>query len=235
MLQVVAHLQIPSSSSSSCSFGIPDQICVQDADSLQKLDADDLNLKFPVIAKSLVADGSAKSHQMYLVLNREGLHKLEMEMEPPLVLQQFVNHGGVVFKVYVVGDYVNCVKRASLPDYFNWDTNLSLVSFAQISNLPTPTTKPEVEEADPMPPLSFLTDLAKALRDALKLHLFNFDVIRDTSMSKRSPDHHYYVIDINYFPGYAKMPSYENVFTDFLLDILCQRCPPSTLTPKPTN
>jgi inositol-1,3,4-trisphosphate 5/6-kinase/inositol-tetrakisphosphate 1-kinase len=27
------------------------------------------------------------------------------------------------------------------------------------------------------------------------------------------------VIDINYFPGYAKMPGFESVLTNFLLDL----------------
>ncbi|CDP04924.1 unnamed protein product [Coffea canephora] len=73
----------------------------------------------------------------------------------------------------------------------------------------------EEEEAAQMPPVSFLARLAKALRNALGLHLFNFDVIRDGRFGNR-----YLVIDINYFPGYAKMPSYETVLTDFFLDLL---------------
>jgi inositol-1,3,4-trisphosphate 5/6-kinase/inositol-tetrakisphosphate 1-kinase len=28
------------------------------------------------------------------------------------------------------------------------------------------------------------------------------------------------VIDINYFPGYAKMPGYETVLTDFFCDVV---------------
>ncbi|KAM3322329.1 hypothetical protein P3S67_003480 [Capsicum chacoense] len=69
-------------------------------------------LKFLVIAKPLVADGNAKSPKMFLVFNKDGLRKLT----PPIVLQEFGKHGGVIFKVYVVGDYVKCVKRKSLPD-----------------------------------------------------------------------------------------------------------------------
>ena len=38
------------------------------------------------------------------------------KLRPPLVLQEFVNHGGVIFKVYIVGDHVTCIKRRSLPD-----------------------------------------------------------------------------------------------------------------------
>ena len=64
----------------------------------------------------------------------------------------------------------------------------------------------EEEATAQMPPMSFLTHLAKALRNALGLHLFNFDVIRDSRSGNR-----YLVIDINYFPSYAKMPSYKIV------------------------
>ena len=58
--------------------------------------------------------------------------------------------------------------------------------------------------------------LAKALREALGLNLFNADVIRDGKDGRTR----YLIIDINYFPGYAKLPSYEPFFTDFLLDVV---------------
>ncbi|CAL9047003.1 unnamed protein product, partial [Musa banksii] len=34
---------------------------------------------------------------------------------------------------------------------------------------------------------------------------------------------HYLVIDINYFPGFAKMPSYEGVLTDFFWNIVHEK------------
>ena len=40
-------------------------------------------------------------------------------------------------------------------------------------------------------------------------------MIRDTRLGNR-----YLVIDINYFPGYAKMPSYERVMTDFFWNVV---------------
>lgn len=44
---------------------------------------------FVSVAKPLVADGSAKSHELSLAYDQHSLQKLE----PPLVLQEFVNHG----------------------------------------------------------------------------------------------------------------------------------------------
>lgn len=215
MLQVVSDLRIPQDQET---FGVPKQIVIRDRSAL--LDANSLAmLRFPVIAKPLVADGSARSHDMALVSRQDGLIK----QKPPLVLQEFVNHGGVVFKVYVVGDYVKCVKRKSLPDVSEdkLEGIEGSLSFSQISNMTTEGYWEEtyyetmhLEEAE-MPPLSFITSLAQGLRREMGLNLFNFDAIRDNGVRN-----HYLIIDINYFPGYEKMPSYEVVLTDFFSDVL---------------
>lgn len=218
MLQVVSELETPPQEKET--FGIPSQIVVYDSMSLSDSRAVGA-LRFPVIAKPLVADGSAKSHKMSLVFHRDGLLKLK----PPLVLQEFVNHGGVIFKVYVVGDYVKCVKRKSLPDVSleKLDSTEGSLSFCQVSNMTTQDkTQEEYYESmqleAEMPPLSFLTDIARGLRRALRLNLFNFDVIRDANSGN-----HYFVIDINYFPGYAKMPSYETILVNFFCKIVRTR------------
>ncbi|RCV43627.1 hypothetical protein SEVIR_9G314500v4 [Setaria viridis] len=215
MLQVVSDLD--HAADKDRTFGIPSQVVVYDAAAL----ADSgllAALRFPLIAKPLVADGTAKSHKMSLVYHREGLGKLR----PPLVLQEFVNHGGVIFKVYVVGGHVTCVKRRSLPDVSPEDDASAegSVSFSQVSNLPTERTAEEyygeksLEDAV-MPPAAFVNQIAGGLRHALGLQLFNFDMIRDVRAGDR-----YLVIDINYFPGYAKMPGYETVLTDFFWEMV---------------
>ncbi|CAN6542194.1 unnamed protein product [Malus baccata var. baccata] len=194
MLQVVSELKIEHESNT---FGIPKQIVIYDKETLFDRQAWE-GLKFSVIAKPLVADGSAKSHKMALVFNHDGLDNLK----PPIVLQEFVNHGGVIFKVYVVGGYVKCVKRESLPDVSEEEKLGSLdglMSFSQISNLANN------ERTDD----NFITDIARCLQQAMKLNLFNFDVIRDARFGNR-----YLIIDINYFPGYAKMPGYETPLPD---------------------
>ncbi|KAF7829209.1 inositol-tetrakisphosphate 1-kinase 1-like [Senna tora] len=215
MLQAVSELTIEDRDET---FGIPKQIVIYDSETLFDRQAWE-TLKFPVIAKPLVADGSAKSHKMALVYNHESLNKLK----PPIVLQEFVNHGGVIFKVYVVGQYVRCVKRKSLPDVSEDKLAVSedLLAFSQVSNLATNERIDDMYykmmhlDDTEMPPVSFITEIARGLRHAMKLNLFNFDVIRDSRFGNR-----YLIVDINYFPGYAKMPGYETVLTDFFCDIM---------------
>nr|AAC28859.1 inositol 1,3,4-trisphosphate 5/6-kinase [Arabidopsis thaliana] len=219
MLEVITQLRFPVSDSER--FGVPEQVVVMDSSVLSGGGALG-ELKFPVIAKPLDADGSAKSHKMFLIYDQEGMKILKA----PIVLQEFVNHGGVIFKVYVVGDHVQCVKRRSLPDISEEKigTSKGSLPFSQISNLTAQEDK-NIEygedrslEKVEMPPLSFLTDLAKAMRESMGLNLFNFDVIRDAKDANR-----YLIIDINYFPGYAKMPSYEPVLTEFFWDMVTKK------------
>ncbi|KAI3744033.1 hypothetical protein L1987_57105 [Smallanthus sonchifolius] len=198
MLEPIPQLHIPN-------LNIPNQLLVQDTETLISTTKD---LVFPVIAKPLLADGTTNAHNMSLVFNHEGLTK-GLELDPPLVLQQFVNHGGVIFKVYVAGGYVKCVKRSSLPDVSNEGDGV--MSFSQVSS--SVISGDNSDEKPKMPVAEFLVEVAEGLRQALGLHLFNFDLIKDDKSDG------YLVVDINYFPGYEKLPFYESVMTDFFLNV----------------
>ncbi|KAL5568274.1 hypothetical protein UlMin_024849 [Ulmus minor] len=204
MLEFVNQLKITRQNEK---FGVPNQVLVGDSEGLSN---SDLGLTFPVIAKPLMANGNANSHELFVVLNSKGLEFLKDKT--PIVLQEFVNHSGVIFKVYVAGKEVQCVKRRSLPDISNDHASMSsdgIIPFSRISAI----AEEHLEKAE-LPPSGFVEEIARALQEELGLRLFNFDLIRNNSCDK------YLVIDINYFPGYAKIPSYELLLTDFFLDIL---------------
>lgn len=213
MLQDVADLNL---SISYGSVGVPRQVVIEEGMSSSSIpDAvAKAGLSFPIVAKPLYSDGSAKSHELWLAYDRNSLEILE----PPLVLQEFVNHGGILFKVFIIGEAIKVVRRFSLPDVsehnllekagaFRYPRVSCAAASADNADLP-----PSIAE---LPPWPLLEKLARELRQRLGLQLFNLDIIRERGTSNR-----YYVIDINYFPGYSKMPDYENVFTDFLLTLV---------------
>jgi inositol-1,3,4-trisphosphate 5/6-kinase/inositol-tetrakisphosphate 1-kinase len=198
------------------SVGIPRQLVVtSDPASVPELVAG-VGLKLPLVAKPLVADGTAKSHAMALAYDERSLATLE----PPLVLQEFVNHGGILFKVYVIGEEVNVVKRLSLPDMEDGKEgdDLGVRSFSRVSSAAASLNEAGFEAvsktAGELPPEALLRKLAEQLRQRLGLHLFNLDMIRENGAGNK-----YYIIDINYFPGYGKMPEYESAFVNFLLSL----------------
>uniref|UniRef100_A0ACD5ZKQ5 Uncharacterized protein n=1 Tax=Avena sativa TaxID=4498 RepID=A0ACD5ZKQ5_AVESA len=199
------------------SLGAPSQVTINDAADLADPDLAAGALRFPLIAKPLDVDGSASSHAMCLVYRRDGLAGLR----PPVVLQEFVNHGGVLFKVYVVGGHATCVRRRSLPDVpaerlLDLAADAS-VPFANVSSLTTvhADTEDDVGDDAEMPPPGFVDEVARGLRQALGLHLFNFDMIRG-----RKAGGQYFIIDINYFPGFDKLPGYEIALTDFFDEMI---------------
>ncbi|XXG48942.1 hypothetical protein AAC387_Pa02g3259 [Persea americana] len=206
MLQDVADMNLHGK------VGVPRQLVIRDSSSIP-VEVTKAGLKLPLVAKPLVVDGSSKSHQLSLAYDRFSLSKLD----PPMVLQEFVNHGGVLFKVFIVGETIKVVRRSSLPNVSECEllNNFGLYQFPRVSSA---TTSADDAGLDPsvaeLPPLPLLERLARELRHRLGLQLFNMDIIREFGSKDR-----FYVIDINYFPGYGKMPEYENIFTDFLLSL----------------
>eukprot|EP00475_Leptophrys_vorax_P033783 TRINITY_DN5368_c0_g1_i1.p1 TRINITY_DN5368_c0_g1~~TRINITY_DN5368_c0_g1_i1.p1 ORF type:complete len:163 (-),score=2.81 TRINITY_DN5368_c0_g1_i1:226-714(-) len=114
-----------------------------------------------------------------------------------------------------------CRSPVSLADTHAQDLSNpdGLRSFCQVSNLPGLGRKAgEVADASlshvELPPADLMVAISGRLRKNLGLRLFNFDLIRD----QRSKDR-FYIVDINYFPGFAKMPGYEHVMSDFFASL----------------
>lgn len=198
--------------------GVPRQLVIKrDASSIPD-EVAKAGLTLPLVAKPFFADGSTKSHELSLAYDQSSLQKLE----PPLVLQEFVNHGGVLFKVYIVGETIKVVRRFSLPDVGARELSKTSGVFrvprvsCAAASADDADLEPDVAE---LPPRPLLERLARELRRRLGLRLFNLDIIREHGTQDR-----YYVIDINYFPGLGKLPEYEHIFTDFLLSLVQSKC-----------
>jgi hypothetical protein len=69
-------------------------------------------ITFPVICKPLEACGTPQSHLMMVLVSATDLTLLTT----PCVLQQYHNHSGVFFKVYVIDKEVMFFRRPSLPN-----------------------------------------------------------------------------------------------------------------------
>mmetsp|Transcript_18951 Transcript_18951/g.38107 ORF Transcript_18951/g.38107 Transcript_18951/m.38107 type:complete len:354 (+) Transcript_18951:267-1328(+) len=67
---------------------------------------------YPIIVKPLPAAGTKASHHMLVVLNRRGLRRVQF----PCIVQEYANHDGRLYKVYVLGDTVRVFPRGSLPN-----------------------------------------------------------------------------------------------------------------------
>ncbi|XP_042005134.1 inositol-tetrakisphosphate 1-kinase 3-like [Salvia splendens] len=207
MLEVVAELNLTDPYGK---VGVPEQLVIKKDSSSIPDSVNMAGLRLPLVAKPLFA----KSHELSLAYDELSLQKLE----PPLVLQEFINHGGVLFKVYIVGEAIKVLRRFSLPDVSKRELNSSagVYRFPRVSCAAASADEADLDpHVAELPPRPLLERLAKELRHRLGLRLFNLDMIREHGTQDR-----YYIIDINYFPGYGKMPGYEHIFTDFLLSLV---------------
>ena len=95
-------------------------VAVAGTESQVRAQVDAASLRFPLLAKSMRADGSSDSHKVAIIHDEDGLACVARGtvpgLKPPCVIQEYVNHGGCLFKVYVVGDDVTMTRRKSLPD-----------------------------------------------------------------------------------------------------------------------
>ncbi|XP_064195658.1 inositol-tetrakisphosphate 1-kinase-like isoform X1 [Anguilla rostrata] len=190
-------------------------------------------ITLPFICKTRVAHGT-NSHEMALIFSEEDLK----DVKPPCVIQSFINHNAVLYKVFVVGESYTVVERPSLKNFPSGPAEFSGTGrLSQLGNMDgryrTSTTRVLKREAIffnshnvSKPECS--SDLTS--RDNVEgvFQLPSDDVIRELSKAVRqalgvslfgidviisNQTGQHAVIDINAFPGYEGVPEF---FTDLL-------------------
>eukprot|EP00978_Attheya_sp_CCMP212_P016987 scaffold44965_cov47-Attheya_sp.AAC.1 len=121
---------------------------------------------YPLIAKPLAAAGTSESHKMVIVLRPSGLDCI---LPMPSLLQEYANHDGVLYKVYVLGDTVRVFARPSLPNLPEGDVLLDFVEFDSQRPYPTLTDFLKVHHMTNPPTTTFetATDQNKRKMDAM--------------------------------------------------------------------
>eukprot|EP00890_Picochlorum_soloecismus_P001327 jgi/Picsp_1/2195/NSC_05659-R1_protein len=207
-------------------------------------------LKYPIVAKSLWADGRPGSHDIAVIWSDKGIERLLLNknsnsngcgrsLQLPVLLEQYVNHGECLFKVYVLGDQHVMVTRPSLHlKEFPWNKNQlyttdnAIEYFNRVSAYPRSRSWGNEDLAPeghgvPTPPQWLWKGIANHLRKIMGLTLFNFDIIvplepptgQEGLIKQRSPDGLIHLIDINYYPGVEKLPNSEEVIVQFLCNL----------------
>lgn len=164
-------------------------------------------LAFPFICKTRVAHGT-NSHEMAIVFNQEGLSAIR----PPCVVQSFINHNAVLYKVFVVGEAYTVVQRPSLKNFSAGASDRESIFFNS-HNVSKPesssvlTALDKIEGVFERPSDEVIRELSRALRRALGVSLFGIDIIINNQTGQHA------VIDVNAFPGYEGVSEF---FTDLL-------------------
>ena len=191
----------------------PNYLVVHERSPCYSPDLDRASIQFPVITKSLPACGSAYSHTMGVVLTEEGLHAFD----PPFIIQEYYNHNCILFKVFIIGDFLHVVRRPSLRN-FDPRTEHGLRQEDLIFNSQDPPPPHlfdgsiAIEDASlwPNPPEEVLRALNRGLQEHFGVHLLGFDVITQVETGR------YAVVDVNFFPSYKGVPNMGKRMASFL-------------------
>lgn len=172
-----------------------------DIDTIKKVTA---NLHFPLLAKPKSGCSTTDSHMLRIATTPEAL----VGVPTPTMLQEYINHGGIVYKIYTLGDQIEVTARTSTRDVA-LDENLILDFHSQHSNEDNGLwARPQ--ELDKVPlPIDDFQKMSKAIRNSLNMQLIGFDILKDHSNK-------YWIVDINFFPGYKNVvdvwPKFYNFF-----------------------
>uniref|UniRef100_A0A1A8H7Q9 Inositol-tetrakisphosphate 1-kinase n=2 Tax=Nothobranchius korthausae TaxID=1143690 RepID=A0A1A8H7Q9_9TELE len=186
-------------------------------------------LTFPFICKTRVAHGT-NSHEMAIIFNEEDLK----DVKPPCVIQSFINHNAVLYKVFVVGESYTVVERPSLKNFPSGPADRKAIFFNS-HNVSKPesssdlTSRENVEGVSEPPNDDVIRELCRLLREALGVSLFGIDVIINNQTGQHA------VIDINAFPGYEGVPEFFNDLLNHITSVLQSQNPdfaPSGEQPK---
>ncbi|XP_029983500.1 inositol-tetrakisphosphate 1-kinase [Sphaeramia orbicularis] len=186
-------------------------------------------LTFPFICKTRVAHGT-NSHEMAIIFSEEDLK----DVKPPCVIQSFINHNAVLYKVFVVGDSYTVVERPSLKNFPAGPADRKAIFFNS-HNVSKPesssdlTSRDNVEGVSQPPSDDVIRELSRSLRQALGVSLFGIDVIINNQTGQHA------VIDINAFPGYEGVPEFFNDLLNHISSVLQSHTPdfaPASEQPK---
>ncbi|GFR52555.1 hypothetical protein Agub_g15143 [Astrephomene gubernaculifera] len=120
----------------------PTQVEIAEGTSLSEAQAQlrRAGLRPPLLVKPLWTDGREGSHGLAVLHDMAALGRVlggdvSSALKPPLVVQQFVEHGGVLFKVYVLGMRTVVCRRPSLGDSYLGEEarNAGVLSLPRIS------------------------------------------------------------------------------------------------------
>lgn len=162
------------------------------------------NIKFPVICKPVNSFASINAHSMAIVFDKNSFSKVNLIGKT--LVQEFMNHGGIIYKVYVIGNYYEIIPKKSIDDVNSYNNNDNNDNNYYYFN--TPDIKSGEFNMSNTVDIEKYVDinrLNKILSTEFKVDIFGYDLI--------NVNNKFALLDINYFPGYGSCNRFfENLF-----------------------
>jgi inositol-1,3,4-trisphosphate 5/6-kinase / inositol-tetrakisphosphate 1-kinase len=164
-----------------------------------------------VINSEMEASGSKESHHMALIyhpvklielmIKHQALELFDIFKTNSYILQSYIHHN-MVHKVYVLNDEIFLEDRITVQS--STSTNIFLFDSQKLKQQNKETEIVEMKRIE---------EITKILKKEFHLSLFGFDIL----IEKETND--YYIVDINYFPGYKNVENFDEKLLKYLKEI----------------
>eukprot|EP00999_Lentomonas_sp_LEN2_P000090 NODE_1088_length_1019_cov_92.687220_g1043_i0.p1 GENE.NODE_1088_length_1019_cov_92.687220_g1043_i0~~NODE_1088_length_1019_cov_92.687220_g1043_i0.p1 ORF type:complete len:297 (-),score=45.80 NODE_1088_length_1019_cov_92.687220_g1043_i0:13-903(-) len=156
------------------------------------------HMKYPLLCKPVGACGTRATHDMMIVDNAKNLKEVAAHIPLPLVIQEFLPHSNVVWKVYVIGQR-------------SWVFPRESVAQKPVNTVFNSQEKGGKPEATDPPPAADVEQIVKHTVAALGLELLGLDLIF-------TPSRELFVVDVNYLPSYTEVPDKFKELLQYMRD-----------------
>lgn len=196
----------------------------------------DGELQFPCICKCLDT-WDTRSHEMSIVFSWKQLS--DTSIRYPIILQNFVRHQKVLFKVYVIGDEIIVQRRPSvdIPEDHSEETGLIHFNGHKLSKRDTLSEEESEQLQSPEVNSDLIASAVSHIRSRVNLNIFGVDFLVATADSPivnsrplgdstgnvkttSSGGNVHYLVDINPFPGCSSLPEFHPLLLKLLLSKL---------------
>lgn len=174
--------------------------------------ADETIMPHPLIWKPVAACGTPASHSLLFLKDEASLPSAEAGVEG--IVQRYVRHAGILYKIFVVGDRVEVVIRPSISEghFEGGDVGPQPFDSPFVRAL-RPLSSADMERAREglRPHMELVKVTSRWLAEALGLRLFGWDMIVGEE------DGRPYIIDVNNFPKCDGFPNLPQALLHLLL------------------
>lgn len=177
------------------------------------------DLNYPVIWKPKAACGNPASHSLFLLKDQVSLSTIHEDAEG--ILQRYIPHSGILYKVFVVGGQVEVVMRPSisLEDFHLGENGAHSFDSAFVRKLQPLSTIQKKHAAEVVEHhRSLIMSTSESLSRSLGLRIFGWDLIVGEADEKP------YVIDVNNFPkcdGFRDLP--DAILSILMINSSCRQ------------
>ena len=160
------------------------------------------DIAYPVLVKSAIACHAPNSHKIVSVNTPAGLYAALNEFgSDETIIQEMVQHSGLVYKVFVIGSDYSTTRRESLPpptqDYHIYDSG-------KLSEHPCGESDWELDD-------SIVQRVNRKVQMASGMTLFGYDIVVERNTGC------HVIVDLNYFPSYHGFPEFPQKLEEHII------------------